>query len=311
VLFVTTALNPAQRRVFELLRRSTASTPAPEGLAAALHADLEDALSAWVSHLGGERFFVNKHDLNRIHGCERHFLGTHTDFEWTARTARGSVVHKAVQLTINWRGEPHPPQLVDEALAILVAGDDGLARWLGGVGEAVRAELRSEAVDLVSAFQECFPPLKAAWRPVTETAVRIDVFGGLVRLTGRVDLTLGTPSGDRPGKVIVDLKTGVPAAHHRDDLRFYALVETARMGVPPRQLATYYLDAARVEVEGVTPAVLDAALARTVDGTRKLIEVLRAQRAAVVSPGPLCGWCPLRPDCSEGTAHWDEQLAWR
>ena len=77
----------------------------------------------------------------------------------------------------------------------------------------------------------------------------------------------------------------MPAGYHRDDLRFYALIETVRMGVPPRALATYYLDAARVEVEEVTPAVLDAALARTIDGTRKLIEVLRAQRAAMVSPG--------------------------
>jgi PD-(D/E)XK nuclease superfamily len=309
---MTTSLNPAQQRVLELLGRpAVPPPPAAEGLAGRVVAELERSLADVTGDLGGERLHVNKHALARIHGCERHFLGTHAEFEWTAQTARGSVVHKAVQLTINWRGEAHPPHLVDEALAILVDGDDGLARWLGGVGEAVRAELRSEAVDLVSAFQECFPPLKPAWRPVTETPVRIDLFGGLVRLTGRVDLTLGTPAGDRPGKVIVDLKTGVPAGHHRDDLRFYALVETARMGVPPRQLATYYLDAARVEVEDVTPAVLDAALARTVDGTRKLVEVLRAQRAAMVSPGPLCGWCPIRDDCSEGTAHWNERLAWR
>jgi hypothetical protein len=57
--------------------------------------------------------------------------------------------------------------------------------------------------------------------------------------------------------------------------------------------------------------VLDAAMARTIDGTRKLIEVLRAQRAAMVSPGALCGWCPIRADCSEGTAHWNERLEWR
>jgi len=309
---MTTSLNPAQRHVLDVLGRPDVPVaPAPEGLAGRVVTELETGLADSTEHLAGERLYVNKHALARIHSCERHFLGTHASFEWTARTARGSVVHKAVQLTVNWRGEPHPTELVDEALAILVDGDDGLSRWLGGVGEAVRAELRSEAVDLVSAFQECFPPLKAAWRPVTETGVRIDLFGGLVRLTGRVDLTLGTPAGDRPGKVIIDLKTGVPAAHHRDDLRFYALVETARMGVPPRQLATYYLDAARLEVEDVSPAVLEAAMARTIDGTRKLIEVLRAQRAAMVSPGALCGWCPIRADCSEGTAHWNERLEWR
>ena len=152
----------------------------------------------------------------------------------------------------------------------------------------------------MSAFQECFPPLEPRWRPVTETGIRVELFDGLVRLTGRVDLTLGHPAGDLPRKVIIDLKTGLPAGYHRDDLRFYALLETVRMGVPPRALATYYLDAARVEVEEVTPAVLEAALARTIDGTRKLIEVLRAQRAAMVSPGAAVRLVPHSPRLLRG-----------
>src|SRR5262249_59512572 len=112
---------------------------------------------------------------------------------------------------------------------------------------------------------------------------------GLIQLVGRVDLTLGAPRGNEPRKVIIDMKTGAASAQHRDDLRFYALLETIRMGVPPRRLATYYLDAGRAEVEDVTPALLESALARTVDGTRQLVEVLRAQRAADVSPGATCG----------------------
>jgi hypothetical protein len=301
---MATALNPAQVRALEQLSRPASPVPpAPAGLADHVLAALEHALSDHISDLGGERLHVNKYALARVHACERHFLGTHGAFEWSVRTARGSIVHKAVQLTINWRGVPHPSVLVDEAMAIVVDGDDALGAWLGTLPDAARADLRSEAVDLVSSFQECFPPLKTAWRPVTETAVRVDLFNGLVRLTGRVDLTLGTPDGPHPGKVIIDFKTGAPAVHHRDDLRFYALLETIRVGVPPRSLATYYLDAARVEVEDTTTAVLDAALARCIDGTRKLVDVLRARRAAVASPGATCSWCPMRPDCSEGSAY--------
>jgi hypothetical protein len=307
---MTTSLNPAQRRVLELLRRSGDPAPAPEGLAPGVVAALEHGLADLVDQLGGEPLLVNKHALARIHACERHHFETHRSFEWSAHTARGSVIHKAVQLSVNWRGEPHPPHLVDEALAILGDGDDGLSRWLAGAPESARAELRGTAIDLVSAFQECFPPLEARWRPVTETSIRVELFDGLVRLAGRVDLTLGHPAASVPRKVIIDLKTGVPASYHRDDLRFYGLIETVRMGVPPRALATYYLDAARVEVEEVTPAVLDAALARTIDGTRKLIEVLRAQRAATVTTGGLCGWCPVRPDCAEGTAYWKQRSEW-
>jgi len=308
---MSTSLNPAQRRALEMLRLpADPPPPAPDGLAAHVVSELEAGLADLVAQLGGEPLLVNKHALARIHACERHHFETHRSFEWSPHTARGSVTHKAIQLSINWRGERHPPHLVDEALAILVDSDDGLARWLGSATEAERAELRGTAIDLVSAFQECFPPLEPRWRPVTETGIRFELFDGLVRLSGRVDLTLGHPAGASPRKVIIDLKTGVPASYHRDDLRFYGLIETVRMGVPPRALATYYLDAARVEVEEVTPAVLEAALARTVDGTRKLIEVLRAQRAAMVTPGSLCGWCPVRADCSEGTAYLNEKLEW-
>ena len=139
---MTTSLNPAQRRVFELLRRTVDPVPAPEGLAGRVVTELEAGVADLVEQLGGEPLHVTKHALARIHACERHYFGTHRNFEWSARTARGSVIHKAIQLSVNWRGDPHPPHLVDEALAILVAGDDGLARWLAGAPEAARAELR-------------------------------------------------------------------------------------------------------------------------------------------------------------------------
>ena len=47
--------------------------------------------------------------------------------------------------------------------------------------------------------------------------------------------------------LIVDLKTGLRYQGHADDLRFYALVETLRIGVPPFRVATFYLDTARWE----------------------------------------------------------------
>ena len=59
-------------------------------------------------------------------------------------------------------------------------------------------------------------------------------------LSGKYDLTLGTsePVGEagegmRAGKVIVDLKTGLRNLTDREDLRFYALIETLLVGVPP------------------------------------------------------------------------------
>src|SRR5262245_35457535 len=197
---VTTSLNPAQRRVFELLRRSAgAPGAAPEGLGDALAAELEASLTDVVAHLGGERLNVTKHDLARIHTCERYFLGTNGAFEWTPRRARGSLVHKAIQLAVNWRGEPHPADLVEEALARLVHGDTAMADWLGRITEGVRADLRSEAVDLVSAFLECFPPVEPSWAPVTGPPARVQPSAGLPRPTGRATPPpAGAPATDPP-----------------------------------------------------------------------------------------------------------------
>ena len=94
----------------------------------------------------------------------------------------------------------------------------------------------------MSKFLECFPPLRAAWRPVTESRLIVELCGSRIRVQGKVDLTIGTADGLRAGKVIIDLKSGVASTSHRDDLRFYALLETIRIGVPPRLIASYYLD---------------------------------------------------------------------
>ena len=99
---------------------------------------------------------------------------------------------------------------------------------MAGIDEYDRAELRGLAVDQVTAFTECFPRSRPAWRPRTEAQVRTELLGGRIVLSGKVDLSLG-----RPGeKVIIDLKTGMPRPQHREDLRFYALLETLVIGVP-------------------------------------------------------------------------------
>jgi hypothetical protein len=216
-------------------------------------------------------------------------------------TVRGQVVHKAIELAVHWRGEPVPGGLVDEAVERLADGDLGAARFLAGMSEAERAQLRGEATDLVTKFQECFPPLKSVWRPVTESRAYVELLGGRIVLTGKVDLTLGKYEPGNPTKVIIDLKSGMPVATHREDLRFYALLETVRLGVPPRLLASYYLDAARAQPEVVSVPLLEAAAARTIDGIRKLVE-LQAGREPTVQPGPSCRWCPRADDCVEGQA---------
>jgi len=293
-------LTATQQRVLEQLRRGDEPAAFERDLARRITAALEEELAEQADVVTPERsLFVSKHRLAMVHACETHHLATASSFEWSVPTARGTVAHRAIELAIHWRGEPHPLELVDEAMARLADDERGAGPWLAGLREADRARLRGEAGDLVTKFMECFPPLKPAWRPVTEGSIYVDLFGGAVTLQGKPDLTLGRP----PEKVIVDFKTGRPATVHRDDLRFYALLETLSRGEPPRLTATLYLDAARVETEAVTEGGLWAAARRVADAVTKLVEIERRGRAPTRTPGAVCRWCPLADDCDEGRAY--------
>jgi hypothetical protein len=102
--------------------------------------------------------------------------------------------------------------------------------------------------------------------------------------------------------VIVDLKTGRLTHRHREDLRFYALVETFVRDVPPRLLATYSLDSASADTEEVTVELLRSTLRRTLDGVERLVEVRFEGRPPTRSASPACRWCSIRADCAEGQA---------
>ena len=296
--------NPAQLEVIKLLgRHDIAPVDFPAGLAEDLRAELDEALVPLADRIeDGETIFISKHALTGLHGCEAHHLATKGGFAWSVPNARGTVAHKAIELAIHWRGDPYPMTLVDEAIARLANDDKALGLFLQALTEADLSQLRGECTDLVAKFEEAFPPLLPQWRPVTESKSVVELVDGKVRLTGKVDLTLGRFDPTTPTKVIIDLKSGVSRPQHREDLRFYALVETLKLGTPPRLLATFYLDTARPHTETVNGALLRSALARTIDGIYREVE-LREGRPPVAVPGPACRWCPITDDCAAGLAY--------
>jgi hypothetical protein len=306
-----TGLNPAQADLLAALGARPDERPAFDPrIGPELRAGLEDRLAPLVGSLPeGEVLFISKHSVASVLGCEGKFLAeAEQGFEWTVPTATGSVAHKAIELSVHWRGDPVPALLVDEAIATLIDSERNLAPFLGQLGEAERAELRSRATERVTMFAECFPPLEARWRPVTEARLRADLCGDRIALSGKVDLTVGRADGVRAGKVLLDLKTGRFTASHQDDLRFYALLETLRLGTPPRALATYYLDAGRLQVELVDERILVTAAERVVGAARAMVDLRFNGLAPVLKAGPPCNWCPALPSCSVGRAHLDERL---
>lgn len=295
-------LNPAQQELLEALGAGPDERPRFDpGLRPALRRQLDRGLDeACADFEGDDRLFVNKHDLAGIMGCERRFVAeAGTPFEWSVPLARGTIAHKAIELSIHFAGEPTPLQLVAEAVDSLAHSDRSIAQWLQTASERELAELRSQANDRVARFVECWPPLKPAWMPVTEARLRYEHAGAIV-LSGKVDLSLGRPRGDQAGKVLVDLKTGARRPEHLDDLRFYGLLETLVVGTPPRLLATYYLDQGRLLAEDVTEGLLELTVARISDGVARIIETGKRLGEPSTAPGPPCRWCVVQADCPPG-----------
>lgn len=309
-LAVQPDLNPAQRALRDALGATRGERPTfPADLGPRLRAQLEDGLRPLIvvlDTLGIDKLWVSKHKVSSIHGCEVRFLAEDDrGFEgWTVPMARGTVAHRAIELSMHVRGEPVPAQLVDHTLATLTEGEtNGLADWLQSIGELERADLRGAAIDQVCAFLESWPPLDPRWRPRSESKVRVDLLDDRITLSGKVDLTLGVAEGTLAGKVLVDLKTGGFSPVHVDDLRFYALAETIKVGVPPRRVATHYLESGNLVPEDVSEPLLMSAAARVVDAVNRWLELKAGRLVPVLKPSATCRWCPVLAECDNGRQH--------
>lgn len=309
------ALTPPQRRVaeelFDLSGRATRPVFDPD-LAVRLRDELEDGLAPAAEALAAGELRVTKRALASVLACERHHVAdAGVDFRWTAASARGTVAHKALELQAGMRDPLAPLDLVDATLDRLAAETPpgSLGEWLAGASPVEVAELRAGVNDIVVKFAECWPPIPTAWRPRMEVAEYLSICDDRITLAAKVDLALGQARGRQARVLVVDLKTGRPHASHLEDLRYYALVHAIRTGVPPFRVASYYLDACEFHYTDVDEDLLHQAVRRVVDAVTRIVELRHTRvREPAITPGPMCGWCPVRGDC-EGAAAWQAQRA--
>ena len=290
-----TDLNPSQLNVLQQLGSRLEDRPQfDDDLQEFLKSNLDEKGRELSSSIPpNETLYISKYHLNLVMRCEKQFLSDRKEqFEWSVPTARGTISHKAIELSAFWN-QPRvdPLTLVDEAIDRSKEGSDGLGKWLRNLSEGDVAQLRGDVNNRVASFLETWPPLEKQWRPMLEAPVRVDLANGNIILSGKVDLSLGRPLGSTAGKVIVDFKTGKFYPAHREDVRFYALLETIRIGVPPRLVATYYLDRAEFSPEVISEQVLEASLNRVVDGMTKMIEILYQKRKPELCSWERCSWC--------------------
>ena len=99
--------------------------------------------------------------------------------------------------------------------------------------------------------------------------------------------------------------TVIDTTHH-EDLRYYALVETLRIGIPPRLVASYYLDQADFVPEKVTEELLESTVRRISQGVERIVEIVYMGETPVLKPGPSCRWCLVSDDCDAGQKYLTE-----
>jgi RecB family exonuclease len=246
------------------------------------------------------KMVISKRQLGLIHKCEGLYMAP-SDFQWNPRNARGTIAHKAIELSSGGHNRVTPMALVEAAMERLCESRESVGDYIRGTGEAERAELRASTVDLVSSFIELFPPIPDHWKPVAEATTAASITDE-VTLRGRIDLKLGSARGKEPGSLIIDFKTGVPSFGDLDDLRFYGLVECLRTGVPPFRWASVYLEPGRAEQETASEGALWAAAKRCVDAIIKIDALEQLGKEPELTPGPGCRFCPVRDDCPVSAA---------
>ena len=304
-------LLPAQQATLDAIRTPADQRPAyPGSFGAELQREAEAALGDWADaarDLDSRGLWVSKRDLAGVFGCEaRHLAESDTPFEWSVPVARGIVLHKAVELSMH--SQRNPADTTDDAIERLIETDENLGDFLARCSPGERADLAANCVALLTRFEETFPPIRRAWKPAAEVRARARLCGGAFTLGGKYDLTLGAPEAlaaegtgqSRAGKVIVDLKTGSRTPTDPEDLRFYALIETLSVGVPPLAVGSFYVAEGRIEHELVTAEVLSSALRRTVDGIGRLVTLRMGGHEPRRAPGPPCRWCPISAECGPG-----------
>jgi hypothetical protein len=315
VAYRSADLTPTQQRVcIELLDLGGDRPEFDRQVAARLRNELESRARSALAAAAADGLnparpvlTLSKRTLAFVHQCERLLITEQREpFVWAAATACGTVAHKAIELGIHVEQRLSPSRLVALAVDRLIDDDQGPARWLLTATESEQAEVRSAAVDAVTKFDDSFPPIQVGWRPRVESRLRLSLADGRIELSGKVDLALGqarpTANGAEARTMIIDLKTGGRGAHHAADLRFYALLETMRVGVPPFRLASFYLDAGEWRSEDVDEDMLWATARRTSDGIERLVDLHLAGREPTETAGGQCRWCRARAECATGKA---------
>jgi hypothetical protein len=139
------------------------------------------------------------------------------------------------------------------------------------LGDGERSELEDEVETQSAIVVRRWPRLSPSWLPRTQERIAVPLAGGAVVLVGIIDLMIGLPSTGRASVGIIEAKSGRPRIEDREDLRFYALLETLRSGAAPFRTATFYTRTGDTDVEDVSDQALASSVQRVLAGLGRIV----------------------------------------
>ncbi len=302
-----TALNDRQQQILDTLVASGLGQEEEPGLATLLRDTLESGLGPLVQTLPpGERLWASKYDIQEALTCEAGFAARKQEpFEWTPATARGTLIHRAIERSILGTNHLSPFDLAEQAAQYFIENDvkRGLGEALSDMSDDGRHDLLRDVADAVTKFEADWPQIDRRSIPRTEMTLKVSLVAGRAILQAKVDFALGVAQGNRRGSKLVEFKSGLPHAHHRDELVFYALLETLVRSIAPAQIALYYPDLGFLDALQVSTEMLITEVGRVIQGAEHICRASTLPFDELKTTGnPSCAWCPLKSSCPDSTA---------
>ena len=303
-----TAYNPAQQQVIDLLGRGEAAPVFAPDLAVRLRDELEEAIAPLVPQLGGEPLWISKHALSSVHGCEANFVASEGTFAWSVPSARGTVAHKAIELSVHWRGDapparpgrrgPEPPRRRRSQSRPLPSG----ARR-SRAGPAALRHVRPH-VQVPRVLPTATSHLVAGHRE--QGARRALRRFGRARRQGRPHARPARARRRHQGDHRSEVRAAsLPAPPRRPPFlraRFHARASACRPACSPPTSSTRRGPIPKPS----PPPCWKRRVRRTAAGVARMVALLRNDETPAVRPGAACRWCPLKTTCPEGMVHLEE-----
>ena len=244
----------------------------------------------------GEPLWFGKEKLNQHGRCEGLFrsvlAGEAPPFAHSARSAHGVLLHKAIEVEVGAREGMDPHEVAQVAVDRVLEREERFAdywRELSVCRTRRRVDGDRPAGDAVPGHVPAAEAAPSRARTHQRAAVRAELLGGDLVLSGQIDLVLGLPDRLEPNRatrLVVDLKTGSAYPEFAEDMRFYALVMTLRFGVPPYRAASLFLESGTWQAEDVTEEILQHAADRVIGAARAAASLTNG-RSPELTPGAL------------------------